>query len=329
MPERQALWRQVAWRLGGTWRIETGVTQSRYELRAEIQGIAVRIDATSTPYSNQRSRTEIRAVADAPLGVRLHLSRNYGPVPLHRRFLMRDVLIGAPIFDESWIINSRREAHAQAFLDPRVCALINAVPVNVEGASYLGKMDPRFYAFSLRGRIVTAECKSFEANADRLEAAVTAAVALAKQPQALLEGWQALATELDAKLEYNERFRMDGSTRIRFPLHGRRIVVAPRMVRLGLRRDRLRTRIRCDGAGGKDFEALHWDQGDSMDQFGANAELAGEALRDAKAIALRGNSKLVEIDLDGNVVEAARVIAAGSLVALLSRGKDANVGPYR
>jgi hypothetical protein len=329
MPERQIPWRLVASRLGGRFQFETGVRSSRFHLQADVDGIRIKVEATSAPYARDGGNTKVRALASEALGAKMHVVRNVATVPLHRRFLMRDVLIGAPIFDERWIINSRREAHAQAFLNSEICALIESVPSNKLPENYLRESGKVFYDYSLGGRQVTAYSQSFESDPDRLGAAVTAAVALAKQPQELLKHWHELAIDLDGKFEHGTRFRLDGSTRIRFPLQGRRVVVSPRIVSLGWRRDRLRTRITCEYSGGQRGAALHWHQGESFPQFGTHSETAEEALTDAEAVLLRGNHKLVEIELDGNVTDAKRIIAAGSLAALLSRGNDTQAGPYR
>ena len=329
MPERQIPWRQVAKRLKGNLEVTTGIAGSRMQLTAQVDGIAVEVDATSAPYASSGGRTEVRAISKHSFGARLYLLRNVGTVPLYRRFLLRDVILGEPLFDAAWIINAKREAHAQAFLDKEMRELIDAVPLTHTPANYISELRNVFYEFSLRGREVQAFTDNFETDPDRLGAAISAAVALANQPQKLLARWRSLAAELDGKFEHAGRFRMDGSTRIRFPLQGRPVVVSPRMVKLSWRRDRLRTHISCEAASNRSKTDYRWSEGEDAAELGEHAELVKGAVEAAGAILLRSNRELVEVQLDGNVTDKTRIIAAASLVALLSQGDEGVAGPYR
>jgi hypothetical protein len=329
MPERQIPWRVVAKRLSGALEVRTGVTGTQLELKAEVDGIKVQVDANSWPYASSGGRTEIRALAKHPFGAKIYIVRNIGTVPLHRRFLLRDVIVGAPIFDDAWIINASRESQAQALLDARVCSLIDKVPVSRTPANYISELREVFYEFSIRGREVMAHTNNFETDPERLGAAIAAAVALANQHKALLAQWRTLARELDGSFEDGPRFRLDGTTHIRFPLLGRPLRVAPISARLKWRRDRLRTRISCEASGNRSRKHFQWNKGDSFEAIGEHRKAFKSAVEESAAVYVRSNSKMVEVQLDGNIRDTARIIAASSLAALLSRGDEHSDGPYR
>lgn len=329
MPERQIPWRTVAKRLSGDLNVLTGVAGTEVQLSAEVDGVCVLVEATSTPYARRGGRTEIRALAGHPRGAKIFVMRNLGTVPLYRRFLLRDVIIGAPIFDEGWIINASRESYAQAFLDAEVCSLIDQVPVSRSPASYVSELRDVYYDFRLGRGEAVAFTNNFEADPNRLIAAIKAVVALANQHENLLEQWRTLARELDGKLEHGRGFRIDGSTRIRFALHGRPVHVAPVFVYLKWRRDRLRTRIRCEATGRRPQGNILWKEGDEIQQLGDLTDAFKSAIEESQAVFVRSTTRLVEIQLDGNVRSPTRILAAGGLAALLAQGNELVSGPYR
>jgi hypothetical protein len=329
MPERQIPWRTVAKRLSGDLDVTTGVAGTQVQLTAEVGDVIVLVEATSAPYARRGGRTEIRAHAGHPRGTKIFVTRNLGTVPLYRRFLLRDVVIGAPIFDEGWIINASRESYAQAFLDAEVCSLIDLVPVSRSPASYVSELREVYYDFRLGRGEAVAYTDNFEADPNRLIAAINAVVALATQYEKLLGQWRTLAHDLDGKFEHGRGFLMDGTTRIRIALHGRPVYVAPVIVALTWRRDRLRTRIRCETAGRRPHGNMLWKEGDEMQELGDLTDTFKSAVEESQAIYVRSTSKLVEVQLDGNVRNPTRIIAAGSLAALLAQGSELAHGPYR
>lgn len=329
MPERQIPWRRVAQRLSGSFQVKTGVLNSTFELEAVVKGVAVKVTARSTPYANTGGKTEVRAGGEHPLGVILYVVRNVGTVPLFRRFFLRDVLIGDSKFDHQWIINARREAHAQAFLSPEIRASIESVPAWTSSTSYVGEVNSLYYDFDVRGQDVMVCTSNFETDPERLDAAISAAVALALQPKNLLTRWKQLAADLGGRLEHGARFRMDGSTRVHIAVQGSRVVVSPIVVRLRGRRDRLRTRISCECAGTLRHSKFHIQAGQSTAELGKNASMAAKAMEDSETALLRGNGRLVHADLDGNVTDESRIMAAASTVAILARGDEGSAGPYR
>ena len=299
------------------------------DLRAEVDGVKLRVEAYSAPYSASGGTTKIRARVKDSLGAKIYLVRNFGKVPLYRRLFLRDVEIGAPRFDADWIINANREAHAQAFLDADIQRLVEAVPIAVTPQSILGDSRNVYYEFALRGHEAIAYSENFDTDTDRLEAAIAAAVAIAVQPTTQLDRWRKLAAELDGTMADGSRFKMDGSTRIRFALGGRPVAVFPLMVRQGWRRDRLRTQVSCELAGSAKQPTLHWSDGEDTQAFGADSELVASAIHDSNAVLVRRSNRVVEVALDGNVTDSDRIIAAASIAALLSRGSGGVAGPYR
>ncbi len=329
MPERQIPWRIVAKRLSGDLEVTTGVTGTRLQLKAEVDGIKIHVDAMSAPYASSGGRTEIMASAEQKFGAKIYLMRNLGTVPLYRRFLLHDVQIGTNMFDDAWIINASRASHAQAFLSADICSLIDKVPVSRTPANFISELREVYYEFSLRGRQVMAFTNNFETDPNRLGAAITATVALATQDKSLLAQWRSLSHDLDGSFDHGPRFRLDGSTRIRFPLYGRPVQVAPVAVSLKWRRDQLRTRISCEAAGKRSHGNFRWAKGDVNMQLGEHTETFTSAVEESAAVLVLCGSKMVEVQLDGNVRDKARIIAASSLAALLSRGEDQAAGPYR
>lgn len=329
MPERQIPWRRVAAALSGSFYVKTGVLDSYFELKAVVEGVQVKVTAKSTPYASSGGQTEVRAITEHALGATIYVVRNLGTVPLFRRFFLRDVLTGDSGFDHRWIINARREAHAQAFLGKEVRALIQSVPASMVAASYVGETTSMYYDYDVRGREVMAYTRNFETDPERMISAIRVAVALARQPKALLARWRQLAIDLGGRLEHGARFRMDGSTRIHVPVQGKRVIVSPTIVRLKRRRDRLRTRISCECSGNARQPKFHLLAGEDAAQLGEHAKLVESAMLDSGAQLLRGNGKIVHADLDGNVTHKGRIIAAANAIAVLARGTDSAAGPYR
>jgi hypothetical protein len=271
----------------------------------------------------------VRAGGEHTLGVNLYVVRNHGSVPMFRRFFLRDVLIGDKKFDHYWIINARREAHAQAFLSPEVRSHIESVPAWTNSLNYIGEVSSLYYDFDVRGQDVMACTANFETDPERMEAAISAAVALALQPKALLTRWKQLAADLGGRLEHGARFRMDGSTRVHLAVQGSRVVVSPIVVRLKGRRDRLRTRVSCECSGTLRRARFEIEAGQSTAELGDHADMVEKAMHDSDTALLRGNGKLIYADLDGNITDESRIMAAASAVAILARGDDGAAGPYR
>ncbi len=317
----------MANRFGGTYRATTGIKSSRFSLRASVSGIRVEATGTSEPYGLQGGTTEIHAFAKVSLHANVYLAARYsGAVSMWRRFAMRDVIIGDQKFDDMWIINAKREAQAQAFLDAKTRELVEAVPASQNPAGYGGSRGS-FYRFKVQGRIVRANTANFETSEDRFAAAIAAAVALAKRPEQLLDDWKSVASQLEGRLEVSKRWKMDGSTRIQFPTRGRRVTVSPRAIRRGYRRDRLVTRVYCE-CSGTSGDSFRFRAGESTDAFGEAAGLIASAMNESGALVLESDGKVVSADLDGNVTDARRIIAAANAVATLARD-DSAVGPYR
>tara|TARA_R110002073_G_scaffold142117_3_gene293747 strand:- start:124206 stop:125195 length:990 start_codon:yes stop_codon:yes gene_type:complete len=329
MPDRQIPWKRLAEKLGGTMRVSTGVNRSRFTLAATVAGIRIDAVGTSMPYGLRNGTTEIRAKTPKALGANIFLApaRN-GEVPMWRRFAMRDVVIGDARFDTAWIINARREAEAQAFLDAKTRASLEAVPAAEYRETFNGMRGGERYSFALRGRIVRAKAASFETSETRFAAAIEAAVALAKQPFHLFDEWKTLAAQLGGRLESDGRWAMDGGMRVQFPARGQRITATPRVIRLGYRRDRLRTRVYCECASssaGKQFRVM---SGESSQAFGDMTNSISSAMIDSGALALESDGKRVFAEFDGNVTDAKRITAAANAVAILA-GDSSAAGPYR
>lgn len=323
MANRQIVWRRLAARFGGKFHMRTGATRSAFYLDAEIEGTAIEVRGQSVPYSLSGGTTRIRAIAERSLGVILRVNR-FGNV---RSWFVRDVVVGDECFDRDWVIQSKRDAHAQAFLGHNQRRLIDAVPDAPQfrrSRSQSGPHLSRHYAFEARGRVALAKFDGFETDEERLMAAIHATIGLAQRPTSLLEQWRQLAEDLSGRLEVGDGWSDDGSTRIILAIGGSRILVSPIADKLGWRRLRLRTRIYCES--GQGLPAMHYSPGDTG-PVGLGPRVVS-AIDSAKIVVLRCDGLRVWIDLDGNVCDAKRIQAAAQVVAELAVA-NSQVGPYR
>ncbi len=96
---------------------------------------------------------------------------------------------------------------------------------------------------------------------------------------------------------------------------------------MGRRRDRLRTRVYCEsGALRRRFRVGAQDHDKSA--LGESAPGIVSAMNDAEALVIQSDGKSIFADLDGNVRDIQRIMAAASAVVTLAREGD-DAGPYR
>ncbi len=329
MSNRQISWRRIAEHFGGSFRIKTGATQSRFFIDFVARETVVEIRGTSVPYSVTGGSTKIWAVAEIPLGGAVRLRRF---APYFNPFV-RDIRIGDECFDRDWIIQSRKESHAQALLGKKQRGFFDSVTDTNGDAALLklrnvtrsrrGPNGVASYSFEAKGRSVFANFERFDTDEERLLAAITATIALAQRPKTLLEEWEEVALQLGGRLKVVKRWRDDGSTRIVLAKGGSRVIISPVVDKLGWRRLRLRTRVSCECKEIR--KVLHYCPGD------AAGELSQEVLAElvtCKAIVLRCDGQRVWVDLDGNVTDVLPLRAATRLVTFLAKAESGGV-PYR
>lgn len=331
MPERRIPWQQVATELGGVLHVEGGLASTEFRLEATVSGVPIRVRGKSVPGGGiGTGTTEIRALAREPFGVQLTIYRDQ----LQSRalsFLRRDIEIGDPYFDQLWIINAKRAAHAQAFLGLEVRDLLNKVPA---AQPFFRSTNPysapiSYYDFDVRGRDSLAHTNNFEDSAERLILAVRATVALTQRPQTLLAQWRALATQLGGTLHFQKRWKFDGTTSIRFSALGSPVHVAPLMVRMGWRRDRLLTRVSCVCTDGLSRPSAAVRSDPEIEAFKDRTGPMRTATMRSGRLFVRSDAKRVIADMEGNVNDAEQIKDAARVVALLAQGDVSSTNPYR
>ncbi len=213
------------------------------------------------------------------------------------------------------------------------------------------------YAFA-RPLVAQAATDGFEQDAERLLAAMRAVATLVNRPSQLLEDWAALSGVLGGRLQHGDDWRPDGSTSIRVPLLGQQVTVTPTVTRIGWRGRRLVTRVASErevahseryvmahrehsiDRGSRRGLSLVDDLWSSLAEYrvyarspncvpGGLTSAVAEAIAAAAPKIVTGRRTLVTMDLDGNVTNTERLLAAASAVAQLAKSDARKLEPYR
>lgn len=319
MPERQIPWKRVAFDLGGTFEARTLSTQSRYVLRAVVEGQRVEVRGRSTPYGTSGNVTEIFVEERQLLGLKVGVFRERERTSFWRNLLWRDVEVGDAAFDLDWFLRAKRDADAQLVIDVEARRLIQAVPP----LTYEHFLAPKsFYEYVVTGGVATAQTKFFDMDEERLMAAIRAVVGLTRWHERLRASWTQLARDLDGRLETAERLRIDKGVAVVFPMRGKTVRVS-----LSAQKGRLYTRVSCPCPRGHHPFPRAIVPHKGVDGIGLEQKVAS-ALEAASVARVFKDADMICAELAGNVTDVSRLLAAATVVTELA-STDESGGPYR
>jgi hypothetical protein len=201
------------------------------------------VEVTAALAADGAARVACTAAGAGDLALRLYpegLASGLGKV-----FGAQDVEVGESRIDERFMIKASDEGLARLWLGDEVRRqLAAAFPEDARGG----------FDLRLEAEAVSIAWSAASPDADRLEAAIRTAAALARRPAELLSQLRALADELDAALlsDGGSLWRPGGTTAISAPLPGGgEAVIDHAPVALASRRPTLHTRISATSAEGR------------------------------------------------------------------------------